>query len=95
MKVMPIVGNEIALVKGRSVTMVSDARPQEPKKPDSRKPEGCELCGDWPVVLTAECHPTAPLRLEMPDDHTIVAYCYLPECGREVARFTLKQEETS
>lgn len=48
---------------------------------------GCELCGDWPVVLRPKCHPTAPLRLEMPDRNTLVAYCYVPSCNRKVAEF--------
>ena len=29
--------------------------------------KGCELCGDWPVILLSRCHPTAPLRAEMVD----------------------------
>lgn len=55
--------------------------------------EGCELCGDWPVHLHPKCHPTAPLRLEMGEAGTLVAYCYVPACNREVARFRLAQPE--
>ena len=54
---------------------------------------GCELCGDWPVSLRARCHPTAPLRVEMPDDTTMVFYCYLPECNREVTRVKVSMPE--
>jgi hypothetical protein len=51
--------------------------------------KGCDLCGDWPVTLIARCHPTAPLRAEMTDPQTLILSCYLPACGREVAKFTL------
>lgn len=50
-------------------------------------PQGCELCGDWPVVLLPRCHPTAPLRAEMISEYELVLRCYLPTCGREVVRF--------
>lgn len=53
---------------------------------------GCDLCGDFPVRLMAKCHPFAPLRVEMPEKNLIVLYCYLPECGREVARLTVKND---
>jgi len=61
--------------------------------PQEIKIEGCELCSDWPVVLSSRCHPTAPLRLEMIDEETLVAYCYLPQCNREVARFKIAKVE--
>lgn len=51
--------------------------------------KGCELCGDFPVTLLARCHPTAPLRAEMPEDGLLVLRCYVPECNREVARFII------
>ena len=52
--------------------------------------KGCDLCGDFPVTLSAKCHPTAPLMVQMEDVETLVLYCYLPECGREVARLKVK-----
>ena len=58
------------------------------------KPNGCDLCGDWPIVLSSKCHPTAPLRLEMKDEKTLVAYCYLPDCNRKVARFAIEKIES-
>ena len=46
--------------------------------------DGCELCGDWPLVLIAKCHPSAPLRVEYHEDGTLKLYCYLPTCNRLV-----------
>jgi hypothetical protein len=57
------------------------------------KVEGCELCLDWPVRLTSRCHPTAPLRIDMIDEKTVVVYCYIPECKRELCRFTIDKME--
>lgn len=55
--------------------------------PDEFKPASCDLCGDQgPLLLHAKCHLTAPLKVTLDGDTLIVA-CYLPECGREVARF--------
>lgn len=56
--------------------------------------EGCELCGDWPVLLSPRCHLNAPLKAEMEDEKTLILRCYVPECGREVARFNLAEEKT-
>lgn len=47
---------------------------------------GCELCGDFPVMISGRCHPTAPLRIEMEDSSTMAIYCYLPDCNRLVAK---------
>lgn len=47
---------------------------------------GCELCGDLPVIVTARCHPTAPVRIVMLDSTTMEIYCYIPDCNRLVAR---------
>lgn len=56
--------------------------------PESKvKTGGCDLCGDWPARLTSGCHPTAPLMIEMEEGFVLVVRCYLPECGRELARF--------
>lgn len=54
---------------------------------------GCDLCGDFPVHLAARCHPTAPLRMEMADETTLRAYCYIPTCNRFVAEFRIEQTE--
>lgn len=53
---------------------------------------GCELCGDFPVQLHARCHPTAPLRVEMPSPGELVFYCYLPSCNREVTRLRVQSD---
>lgn len=53
---------------------------------------GCDLCGDFPVALVARCHPTAPLRVAMPEPGVLVLYCYLPECNREVTRLKLAED---
>lgn len=50
---------------------------------------GCDLCGDFPATLAAGCHPSAPLRVEALSEREIALYCYVPDCGRLVARFTL------
>lgn len=53
----------------------------------------CELCGDQDgLVLRARCHLTAPLALSLDGDELVVR-CYLPSCGREVARFTLAEAD--
>jgi len=49
----------------------------------------CELCGDQgPLLLRARCHLTAPLRVTLEEDQLLL-HCYLPSCGREVARFSV------
>lgn len=53
------------------------------------KPKGCDLCGDFPAQLRSRCHPSAPLRVEMPEEGWLTLYCYVPTCNREVARFRL------
>jgi hypothetical protein len=50
-------------------------------------PKGCELCGDFPVTLRGRCHPSAPLRVSMEADGTLILRCYVPTCNREVVRF--------
>ena len=63
---------------------------------NERAGKGCDLCGDFPVILSARCHMTAPLRAIMLDEDTIELRCYLPECDRLVATFKLaKQDEVS
>lgn len=57
------------------------------------KDSGCELCGDFPVQLRAKCHPSAPLRVEMPSGNEVVFYCYVPTCNREVARLPVSARE--
>jgi len=64
-------------------------RQRQPTTPVNPNPRGCELCGDWPVTLSGRCNPSAPLRAEMTDPSTLILSCYVPECGREVARFKL------
>ena len=51
---------------------------------------GCGLCGDadGTLFLRARCHLTAPLIARKEDDWLILS-CYLPTCGREVARLQL------
>lgn len=47
------------------------------------------MCGDQgPLLLKARCHLTAPLSVTLDGDELIVR-CYLPTCGREVARFRI------
>ena len=57
--------------------------------------EGCDLCGDFPVVLAGRCHPGAPLRIEMDEDNVMTLYCYVPECRRVVGRFKVEQVNPS
>ncbi len=53
----------------------------------SAPPEQCEFCGDQgPLLLRARCHLTAPLAITL-DGNTLIVSCYVPECGKEVARF--------
>ena len=58
---------------------------------NNTKVAGCDLCGDFPVHLRARCHPSAPLRVEIPSADKIVMYCYM--CNREVARLNLANDE--
>jgi hypothetical protein len=55
---------------------------------------GCELCGDadGTLFLRARCHITAPLLVRI-EDGWIILSCYLPTCGREVARLLLARPE--
>jgi len=57
---------------------------------DERPPEICEFCGDAPpeLFLLARCHPTAPLRVRK-EGPLLILTCYLPDCGRELARFQI------
>lgn len=59
----------------------------------SKLEAGCELCNDFPALLLPKCHPTAPLRIELVDPTTLVIYCYLPNCNREVAKLKLQPME--
>jgi hypothetical protein len=55
-------------------------------------PEVCELCSDQgPLHLHSRCHLTAPLAVEL-DGDTLIIRCYLPTCGREVARFKVVRD---
>lgn len=57
----------------------------------SDEPE-CEFCGDQgPLFLHARCHLTAPLQVSI-DGDTLIISCYLPDCGKEVARFKVVRE---
>lgn len=53
-------------------------------------PMGCELCSDadGALFLRARCHLTAPLMARK-EGHWLILSCYLPTCGREVARLEL------
>lgn len=53
---------------------------------------GCEFCGDFPARLVQACHPNAPLRAELLGPNELVLYCYVPPCGREVARFKIVEQ---
>lgn len=54
---------------------------------------GCYLCGDQgPLLLRQRCHLTAPLQCVL-DGDTLILKCYVPECGAEVARFTVFRGE--
>ncbi len=59
----------------------------------SEEQEGCDLCGDWPVVVRGKCHPTAPLRVQFLDPETVVFTCYVPDCRREVWKGKLKKAD--
>lgn len=52
---------------------------------------GCAVCGEFPVILSARCHPAAPMRVQMNKDGELELYCYVQECNRFVARFEVKQ----
>lgn len=54
--------------------------------PDGLK-RGCDLCSDFPVHLHGRCHPSAPLRAMLTDEHTMELRCYVPACNRLVATF--------
>ena len=56
---------------------------------------GCEFCGDFPVRLVGRCHPTAPLRAELTSEGELILRCYVPECGREVARMKVEPGVTA
>lgn len=59
-------------------------------EPNNNEPaKGCELCGDFPAHLHSRCHPSAPLRIEALSEYEIALYCYVPDCGRLVARLKL------
>ena len=50
----------------------------------------CDLCGDSSkLVLLAKCHMNAPLRATL-EGSVLILNCYIPTCGREVARFDVK-----
>lgn len=53
---------------------------------------GCSLCGDVDgrLFLRARCHPSAPLLVSK-EDNVLILTCYLPDCGREVARLQLAE----
>lgn len=58
------------------------------KTKESALPDGCDLCEDnnTPLYLHSRCHMTAPLQASM--EHGVLTLrCYVPECGRIVARF--------
>lgn len=59
---------------------------------NNHQPTGCQLCGNFPAQLVAGCHPSAPLRIEALSEREIALYCYVPDCGRLVARFLLAGE---
>lgn len=52
----------------------------------------CDLCADQPsddvLYLHARCHMTAPLQASR-EGETLILRCYIPECRREVARFSV------
>lgn len=56
----------------------------------SALPDGCDLCdgkeNHGPLHLHSRCHMTAPLQASM--EHGVLTLrCYIPECGRIVAKF--------
>lgn len=49
----------------------------------------CDLCEDQTkLTLSARCHLTAPLQVSV-EDGVMILRCYLPDCQREVARYTV------
>lgn len=54
----------------------------------------CEFCDEvnGEMFLHAKCHIAAPLEVSVVDGWLIIR-CYLPDCGKEVARFKLANEE--
>lgn len=60
------------------------------KKVDQGGAVACELCGDnnAEMFLHPRCHMTAPLQVSR-NGNEVILKCYLPECGREVTRFTI------
>ena len=59
--------------------------------PEIQKP-ACDLCGDQgPLLLRPKCHLTAPLAVDL-DGNQLILRCYVPECSREVARFTVDRD---
>lgn len=54
----------------------------------------CDLCGDQPekLDLRARCHLTAPLAATLYDG-VLTLSCYVPECGRPVARFRVSDPD--
>jgi hypothetical protein len=51
----------------------------------SDTPQGCDLCADFPMSLSSQCHPSAPLRILAVEAHTLEIRCYVPTCDRKVA----------
>lgn len=69
--------------------------PKPPESPRSPSDLACDLCGDQgPLLLRPKCHLTAPLAVELDGDQLILR-CYVPECSREVARFTVVRDGAS
>lgn len=53
----------------------------------------CDFCDDQgPLLLRAKCHLTAPLQVLLEGD-LLILKCYLPDCGKEVARFRIHRED--
>jgi len=58
-------------------------------------PKSCDLCHDTngapeELFLHGVCHLTAPLQASLIGTELILR-CYVPDCGHEVARFTVKE----
>ena len=52
----------------------------------------CDLCDNSDALqLSAKCHLTAPLKVELVNQKTLILRCYVPDCSREVARFTVQE----
>lgn len=52
----------------------------------------CGLCDESNVLqLRTKCHLSAPLKVELVDQKTLILRCYVPDCSREVARFTIQE----